>query len=133
MNWQNLSVSIEKYVRFSPSCNFSGYLGGEGIGRRVILGDARQNDLTENLGGNAEEEEVEETAGGREGNMRYDSSDRLNCLRADDCNTARKMVATNHQPPGAQEPTLMFTFTSRLPRSTYPRIQRRFGSSSDRN
>ena len=43
VNWRNLSVGHEKYVRFSPACDCSGFLGDKGIGRKVILDDAEQD------------------------------------------------------------------------------------------
>lgn len=45
MNWRNLSVGQEKYVRFSPACDFSGFLGNKGMGRKVILNDVPTQDL----------------------------------------------------------------------------------------
>lgn len=50
MNWRNLSVGQEKYVRFSPTCDFSGFLGDKGMGRKVILDDAGHDVPTPNLG-----------------------------------------------------------------------------------
>lgn len=49
VNWRNLSVGNEKYVRFSPTCDCSGFLGGKGIGRKVILDDAEQDIPTHDL------------------------------------------------------------------------------------
>lgn len=49
MNWRNLSVGHEKYVRFSPTCDFSGFLGNKGMGRKVILDDAEQSVPTQGL------------------------------------------------------------------------------------
>ena len=49
VNWRNLSVGQEKYVRFSPACDCSGFLGDKGIGRAVILDDAEQNAPTQDL------------------------------------------------------------------------------------
>ena len=43
VNWRNLSVGHEKYVRFSPTCDCSVFLGGKGMGRKVILEDAEQD------------------------------------------------------------------------------------------
>ena len=43
VNWRNLSVGHEKYVRFSPTCDCSVFLGGKGMGRKVILDDAEQD------------------------------------------------------------------------------------------
>ena len=50
VNWRNLSVGHEKYVRFSPACDCSGFLGDRGMGRKVILDDARQGVPTQDLG-----------------------------------------------------------------------------------
>ena len=50
MNWRNLSVGHEKYVRFSPTCDFSGFLGNKGMGRNVILDDAERGAPTQDLG-----------------------------------------------------------------------------------
>ena len=50
VNWRNLSVGNEKYVRFSPACDCSGFLGDKGMGRRVILDDAEQDVPTQDLG-----------------------------------------------------------------------------------
>lgn len=49
MNWRNLSVGHEKYVRFSSTCDFSGFLGNKGMGRKVILDDAEQDHPTQHL------------------------------------------------------------------------------------
>ena len=49
VNWRNLSVGHEKYVRFSPACDCSGFLGDKGMGRKVILDDAEQGGPTQNL------------------------------------------------------------------------------------
>ena len=50
MNWRNISVGHEKYVRFSPTCDFSGFLGNKGMGRKVILDDAEQGASTQAIG-----------------------------------------------------------------------------------
>ena len=47
VNWKNLSVGQEKYVRFSPACDCSGFLGDKGIGRQVILDDAGRDTPTQ--------------------------------------------------------------------------------------
>lgn len=49
VNWRNLSVGHEKYVRFSPACDCSGFLGDKGIGRKVILDDAEQDVPTQDF------------------------------------------------------------------------------------
>ena len=51
VNWRNLSVGHEKYVRFSTTCDYSGFLGDKGIGRRVILNDAEQDAPTPDVVG----------------------------------------------------------------------------------
>lgn len=51
VTWRNLSVGQEKYVRFSPACDCSGFLGDKGMGRAVILGDAEQDMPTQGLNG----------------------------------------------------------------------------------
>jgi hypothetical protein len=50
VRWQNLSVGQEKYVRFSPTCDFSGFLGDKGMGRTVILDDAEHGVHPRGLG-----------------------------------------------------------------------------------
>ena len=50
VNWRNLSVGHEKYVRFSPACDCSGFLGNKGMGRKVILDDAEQDVPTQDFG-----------------------------------------------------------------------------------
>jgi len=49
VNWRNLSVGHEKYVRFSPACDCSGFLGDKGMGRKVILDDAEQDIPTQDV------------------------------------------------------------------------------------
>lgn len=49
VNWRNLSVGHEKYVRFSPTCDCSGFLGDKGMGRKVILDDAEQDIRTQDI------------------------------------------------------------------------------------